>query len=159
MGLVACLGVAAGVAIMIGMMRRSRASTYYDCEECGYDMRATPTRCPECGWEPGKREATTRLNRARLLETAPADGIVARRPEPGEELIVVYETDQYEDAELLCEHVNARGMSCDLRQCESGMQNGAWMHRATFYQLTVWSGDAEAATAFVSAATEVRAEG
>ena len=38
-----------GFAWMIAQMRKNRASTYDTCDECGYDMRETPERCPECG--------------------------------------------------------------------------------------------------------------
>jgi hypothetical protein len=35
-----------------GHQKRKRASAIGRCAECGYDLRATPTRCPECGAVP-----------------------------------------------------------------------------------------------------------
>jgi hypothetical protein len=64
---------AAGVPVVIGLSRRllchrrrRRAERARRCESCGYDLRATPDRCPECG-----------------TVAAPATAQEARLPGPG----------------------------------------------------------------------------
>ena len=49
--LLAVLGVLP-VGRLTGGVRRSARKTRGLCATCGYDLRATPGRCPECGLEP-----------------------------------------------------------------------------------------------------------
>jgi predicted RNA-binding Zn-ribbon protein involved in translation (DUF1610 family) len=47
------------VSGFIAWRRRPRATRASRCASCGYDLRATPDRCPECGATPVPRDETT----------------------------------------------------------------------------------------------------
>jgi hypothetical protein len=44
--------VGLGVVVLLGRRDRRRVARH-QCRECGYGLRATPDRCPECGAVPG----------------------------------------------------------------------------------------------------------
>ena len=60
---IAVLGYFALIAAFMGtvlLMRRGGPSSpgYGTCTSCGYDLRATPNRCPECGTVPKRARGT-----------------------------------------------------------------------------------------------------
>ncbi|HEY2588940.1 MAG TPA: hypothetical protein VGI81_24565 [Tepidisphaeraceae bacterium] len=48
----AFIPVGAAVMFLLRRWARRRKLKSGHCPQCGYDLRATPTRCPECGWRP-----------------------------------------------------------------------------------------------------------
>jgi hypothetical protein len=51
------LGIAPVFAVRRAMRRWRRRAKIGRCAKCGYDLRATPDRCPECGAVPAKAKA------------------------------------------------------------------------------------------------------
>jgi hypothetical protein len=148
------LGIVAGCAFLIvkaffGGKRGELHHRSGKCVECGYDLRATPERCPECGSVQLELDYDALFTLYPRLAQPPAQRLTLRRPEAGERWVVLRISNHRRELLLIAEHLHAMGIGCmGDGQLEVGQRDLLDGIEAS-HALLVCSGDVEEAQAAV----------
>gem|GEM_PF-4189377 len=125
--------------------RRQRWADHRRCTECGYDLRATPYRCPECGITTGRWNSRMRQRLRQALPQQPMTPVVLADGEP---VAVVYASVNGIEVDLLRQHLQARGIACRAEKRLGPLGRSA-LHAPEVYGLMVAAHELERATRLI----------
>jgi hypothetical protein len=144
------------VSLILREKRRLDAKDRFDrqqCVNCGYDLRASEDRCPECGFpiQAPELPLTMALDRQTLANDWPPETQNPRQPGSDEIRVEVYASEEMMAVDLLAEQLEARGLITSVSSSKTKFVDpiSVTTVERTYKKLAVWSGDLDQAVKII----------